>query len=171
MKELVVYEFEGVTFTPTWINGDPWFLASEVAKILRFKDIHKQVNRLPDSEKGRTISPTLGGAQEVLIVSEIGLYKLCFASRSPFAVKFQDWVANLVKQIREHGFVIDKDRADPAKVQRALDEWKAAFGREPRGGVVVNPHDGAILERRGDPITVLSIARAEREAAEKRRAS
>ncbi len=149
MKALIVYEFEGYTLTPTWIDGDPWFYASEVAKILRFKNVRMQISRLAPSEKGVTSSDTLGGEQQVQIVSEIGLYKLCFTSRSPFALKFQEWVANLIKEFRKKGFVIDAQRADPIELQKAIDGFKTLFGHEPRGGVTISPYSGAVVERSG----------------------
>lgn len=74
MKELVVYEFEGTKFEPVQgLDGEPWFLASDVAKILRFKNVRSQVTRLPLAEAAVADSDTSGQRRKVQIVSEIGL--------------------------------------------------------------------------------------------------
>jgi hypothetical protein len=46
---------------------------------------------------------TLGGAQEVTFLTEKGLYKVLFRSRKPIAQKFQNWVCEVVKEIRLTG--------------------------------------------------------------------
>jgi hypothetical protein len=43
---------------------------------------------------------TNGGPQDVLFLTEVGLYRLLGMSRKPIAKKFQKWVANVIKEIR-----------------------------------------------------------------------
>jgi len=69
--------------------------------------------------KGITTNDTLGGAQEMITVSEAGLYKLVFTSRKPEAEKFTDWIASeVLPTIRRHGAymtpeTIEKVLTDP----------------------------------------------------------
>ena len=62
-------------------EGEPWFVAKDVASILGFKQANDMTKRLDEDEKGRTISPTLRGNQKVQIISESGLYHAIFMSR------------------------------------------------------------------------------------------
>jgi prophage antirepressor-like protein len=64
--------------------------------VLGIKDASDAVSRLEDDEKGTGITGTLGGQQEVLVISESGLYALIFRSRKPAAVRFRKWVTQEV---------------------------------------------------------------------------
>jgi prophage antirepressor-like protein len=77
-------------------NGDPWFVAKDVCRVLDLTNASKAVSSLDDDEKGVTNSYTLGGEQEVLTVSESGLYALIFRSRKPQAKTFRKWVTSEV---------------------------------------------------------------------------
>ena len=46
---------------------------------------------------------TLGGTQNVTFLTEKGLYKVLFKSRKPIAEKFQNWVCEVIKEIRING--------------------------------------------------------------------
>ena len=46
---------------------------------------------------------TLGGSQQVTFLTEKGLYKVLFKSRKPIAEKFQNWVCEVIKEIRLNG--------------------------------------------------------------------
>jgi hypothetical protein len=46
---------------------------------------------LDDDEKGVHTVDTPGGPQEIIIVSELGLYKLIQTSRKPAAKRFDRW--------------------------------------------------------------------------------
>ena len=57
------------------INNDPWFVATDVCRALEIKQPTRALKRLDDDEKGVTTIHTLGGEQNLLIVSEPGLYR------------------------------------------------------------------------------------------------
>lgn len=54
-------------------------------------------------EKVAHTTHTPGGPQEVSFLTEKGLYKLLFRSRKPIAETFQNWVCDVVKEIRLTG--------------------------------------------------------------------
>lgn len=86
------------------IDGEPWFVAADVCRILELDDVSKAVSRLDDDEKGTNLIPTRGGEQSMLIVNEPGLYRLIFSSRKPEAKKFQRWVYHeVLPSIRKTG--------------------------------------------------------------------
>ena len=85
-------------------DGEPWFVAADVCRALEIGDTHKAVERLDDDEKGRSLIPTLGGEQELLIVNEPGLYTLVLGSRKPEARAFKRWITHeVIPSIRKHG--------------------------------------------------------------------
>lgn len=85
-------------------NGQPWFVAADVCAALGLPDTHKAVARLDDDEKGRNSIPTLGGAQDMSVVNEPGLYGLVLGSRKPEAKRFKRWVTHeVLPAIRKTG--------------------------------------------------------------------
>jgi prophage antirepressor-like protein len=90
-------------------EGSPWFFAKDPCNILGIKNTRDAVEKLDNDEKGVALTDTLGGEQEVLIVSESGLYTLILRSRaattpgSP-AHRFRKWVtAEVLPAIRRSG--------------------------------------------------------------------
>ena len=77
-------------------HDEPWFVAKDVCDILEHSDPSMAVSRLDDDEQGTTNVRTPGGPQEVLTVSESGLYNLIFTSRKPEAKRFRKWVTGTV---------------------------------------------------------------------------
>jgi prophage antirepressor-like protein len=72
--------------------------------------------RLDADEKGITTIDTLGGRQEVLIVSEPGLYKLLATSRKPFARRFDRRVRHeILPAIRKTGRYIAPNAQNPVE--------------------------------------------------------
>ncbi|MCV5295536.1 BRO family protein, partial [Escherichia coli] len=56
--------------------GEPWFVAKDVCDALNLTNSRKALTALDDDEKGVTLSYTLGGEQNLSIVSESGMYTL-----------------------------------------------------------------------------------------------
>ena len=85
-------------------NGEPWFVAKDVCEILGVANSRDAVGNLEEDEKGVVITDTLGGKQEVSIISESGLYSLIFKSRKPEAKAFSKWVrSEVLPSIRKTG--------------------------------------------------------------------
>ena len=116
MNELTLFNFDGKAVRTLGTFNDPWFVAADVCEILGLSDVSQAVERLRPYAKGTCIVGTLGGQQEMLIVSEPGLYALIFTSRKEEAVKFQDWVfTEVLPQIRKTG------KYDPQTVREYLE--------------------------------------------------
>lgn len=95
-------------------KGEPWFVGSDVAAILGHRDATAALRGLDDDEKGTHILCTPGGDQEVLVVSEPGVYQLVFTSRKPVAQRLKRWLAHeVIPAIRRDGFY-DARKAAPA---------------------------------------------------------
>ncbi len=91
-------------------NGNPWFLAKDVANILDYKRSNGKVMAsdmtrfLDDDEKDTRIVRTPGGEQTVTVISESGLYHAIFKSRKKEANEFRKWVTSIVlPSVRKNG--------------------------------------------------------------------
>lgn len=86
------------------IDGAPWFVANDICRALDLSNPRKAVADLDEDERGVTTSDTLGGNQQVNIISEPGVYRLVFRSRKPEAERFKRWLAHeVLPQIRKTG--------------------------------------------------------------------
>lgn len=97
------------------VDGEIWFVASDVAKTLGYKRPSEAV-RQHCKEKGTVKDriPTEGGDQEVLLINEPNVYRLIFKSQLPAAEAFESWLfEEVVPSIRKKGFYgrIDRSQA------------------------------------------------------------
>jgi anti-repressor protein len=118
-NQLAVFRYQDTQVrTVTDEQGEPWFVAKDVCEVLDLGDVSKAVSRLPQSMKGTNSILTPGGHQDMLIVTEAGLYKLIFTSRKPEAEAFTDWVVEeVLPSIRKHGIY-----ATPSTVEAMLND-------------------------------------------------
>ena len=85
-------------------EGEPWFVAKDVCECLELTDVSKTISLLDDDEKGTNSIRTPGGEQQMLVVSEPGLYSLILRSRKPEAKAFKRWVTHdILPSIRKSG--------------------------------------------------------------------
>ena len=82
------------------IEGEPWFVASDALNAMGYsRGGHKMIrNKLDDIDKGIKRIDTLGGPQDISIISESGLYKLVMRSDKPEARAFQAPVCGAVRE-------------------------------------------------------------------------
>lgn len=74
----------------TEISGSPWFVAKDIAEALGYSNPRKAVyDHVSPEDKGVTKWNTLGGAQEVTVINESGLYALIFGSKKESAKRFK----------------------------------------------------------------------------------
>lgn len=86
------------------LDGEPWFVASDVCRALDIRNSRDAFSRLEDDEKGVGLTDTPGGKQKVTIVNEPGLYSLIMGSRKPEARAFKHWITHeVIPSIRKHG--------------------------------------------------------------------
>ena len=82
---------------------NPLFRASDVGEVLEMGNIRTTIQQFDDTEKVVHSMDTLGGAQNITFLTEKGLYKVLFKSRKPIAEKFQNWICDVIKEIRLSG--------------------------------------------------------------------
>lgn len=102
MNSLSVFSFNAIDIRVVEIDGNPWFLAEDIIRILECD--RTATRRLKDYEKGVYNLHTPGGNQDKTVISESGLYRLVLTSRKPQAEPFQDWVTQeVLPSIRKTG--------------------------------------------------------------------
>lgn len=127
--------FENTAITAFNANTDnPTFPASPIAKKLNYASAKDMLRNLEEDEKGRHIVPTLGGPQEMAVITLPGLMH-ALSNRRPGAIKdpetramvtrFQRWVNHEVLPtiLRTGRYVPDaQPDIDPQSVQRLLED-------------------------------------------------
>ena len=102
-------------------KGNIWFVAKDVAQALDYGldgGTGKYFAHVPEQWKGGKRISTPNGEQEMLCLTEQGLYFFLGRSDKPKALPYQMWIAgDVVPSIRQHGFY-----ATPATAQSILDD-------------------------------------------------
>ena len=115
------------------IDGEPWFVAADVCRVLQIGNPTMALTRLDEDEKALSnIEGLSRGNDKGNIVSEAGLYSLILRSRKPEAKAFKRWITHeVIPSIRKYGaYVTDKvlDQMDehpewiPEYIQKLRDE-------------------------------------------------
>jgi prophage antirepressor-like protein len=112
------YVFQGRALRVIDRNGQPWFVAADLASILGYATAKDAIRLLDDDEKDGHNLPTPGGEQRVSIVSESGLYNLVMKSRRLEARDFRRWVTgDVLPTIRQTGgYIIPTREVSPAQL-------------------------------------------------------
>lgn len=169
MKELQVFNYSDKPVRTLLKDGEPWFVANDVCNILDLSNPRMAVSRLDEDEKGVSIIDTLGGKQEVSIISESGLYALIFTSRKEEAENFKRWIRKeVIPSIRKHGAymmpeTIEKVLSDPDTIIRLAtalkEERQRRLALEPKAEAYDAFMDGSNLQTMNDVAKCLGIGR------------
>lgn len=90
------FEFEGQGVRMTLRDDEPWFVASDVCRVLEIQKPENAFARLDADEKDTHIVGTPGGPQRMTIINESGLYSLILTSRKEAARRFKKWITSEV---------------------------------------------------------------------------
>ena len=119
MKESAIQVFSNEEFRVRTIedNGEIWFVAKDIAEALEYSYWQPNiVAHVPEVWKGIKRINTPGGYQEMLCLTENGVYFFLGRSDKKKALPYQMWIAGeVVPSIRKHGMY-----ATPAKVEDIL---------------------------------------------------
>lgn len=87
------------------VDGEPWFVAKDIAEILQYTNTQKAIRDHVDEEDKLTERIVLSGQnREAICINESGLYSLILSSKMPGAKRFKRWVTSeVLPQIRRTG--------------------------------------------------------------------
>ena len=104
------------------IDGEPWFVAKDLADALSYKNTGQLTRILNGDEKGVQILHTPGGDQQFSMVNEVGFYHAVLQRRSSWiqdeakrsqVESFQRWVTHeVLPAIRRHGAYATAETAE-----------------------------------------------------------
>lgn len=98
------FNFEGWGIRVVAIDGDPWFVARDVAQVLGYANGSDAIARHCKGVANHYPLQTGGGAQQVRVVSEADVLRLIVSSKLPAAVQFERWLFEIVlPEIRRTG--------------------------------------------------------------------
>lgn len=85
-------------------DNEPLFVAADVCVVLDISNPSNAYARLDDDEKGIRLMDTPGGRQQMVVVTESGLYNLMLKSAKPQAKAFKRWITHeVLPTIRKTG--------------------------------------------------------------------
>lgn len=108
MNDLIIFDNPAFGKVRTLlIDGNPWFVASDVCKALGLTQTSRAMSRLDADEGGLLKVPHPQNREkmiEVNAVNEAGLYHLILCSSKPEAREFKRWITHeVIPSIRKHG--------------------------------------------------------------------
>ncbi len=117
-------------------DGEWWAVAKDVTDALGLIQSTRAVSSLKGVTKSKVL--TDGGQQVVNIINEKDIYRLVFKSRKPEAEQFQDWVFDMLRELRrstglgrcsEGIAMIEKSAEDKVSeccrnIRQEIEHWK-----------------------------------------------
>ena len=133
-NEIKPFEFEGNKIRTLAVGDTVIFVASDIAKILGYRDAANLTRNLDDDEKGTHEVSTPSGMQNMTILTESGLYRAILnreaayvkdTEAQAFVKRFQRWVTHeVLPSIRRHGgYMAGQERMTPEQMALASLKW------------------------------------------------
>lgn len=119
MNELQIFKSQefGQVRTVT-IDGEPWFVAKDVADALGYSNSRDALARhVDDEDKTSVVIPDTGSnyKSKATLINESGLYSLVLSSKLPTAKKFKHWITSeVLPAIRKHGAYMTLEKIEEA---------------------------------------------------------
>lgn len=117
MSNLIPFEFNGTSVRVVEKDGEPFFVAKDVAELLGYSNPLKAVR---DHCKGvnEMGTPSAGGVQLMKVIPERDVYRLIMKSKLPAAEQFEEWVVGTVlPSIRKNGgYIADQENLTPEEI-------------------------------------------------------
>lgn len=133
-------------------EGEPWFVAADVCRVLELEDTGRATERLDEDELTRIKIVSGGQGREMIAVNEPGLYSLVLGSRKPEARRFKRWITHdVLPSIRKYGMyassgIFSNPDTMAALVQALQHEQARSERLERRLNWLVSPGARGVLE-------------------------
>ena len=100
-KQLLIKQFQHFNIEIYGTYEQPLFKAKDIGDLLGIKNVKDAIKNYNNKQKlGVVLTDPHGRPQETNMLTEQGLYKMLMKSRKPIAEQFQDWVCNIIQEIR-----------------------------------------------------------------------
>lgn len=110
-------------------NGNPWFVAKDVCRVLCIENNRDAISTLDEDEKITVANPDgnprAGIPHQYVLISESGLYALVFRSRKPEAKAFSKWVrSEVLPALRKTGNYVTPGAVEMLSASPDVDELR-----------------------------------------------
>ena len=118
MSNLVTKVFEGKTIRTVDLgNGNFVIVAKDLSDAWNYRKSSDLTRLIDDDEKGAHIVRTPGGDQEMICITESGMYHAIFVSKHPEAKRFRRFVTEeILPEIRKTGSYKPKHKTDEVMI-------------------------------------------------------
>ena len=128
------FEFEGNKVRALADGDEVMFVASDIAKILGYRDAANLTRNLDGDERGTHEVSIPSGTQNMTVLTESGLYRAILSRETSyvknkeaqaFVKRFQRWVTHeVLPSIRKHGgYMAGQERMTPEQMALASMRW------------------------------------------------
>lgn len=127
MNDLQIFENKEFGSVRTLeIDGEPYFVATDICKALGLSNTSMAVSRLDEDERAK-LNLGVHDSDGTNCINEYGLYNLVLASKKKEAKEFKRWITHeVMPSIRKHGmYAKDELLANPDMFISVLQELKA----------------------------------------------
>lgn len=101
MNDLQIFNYGKNEIRTVMIDGEPWFVLTDVCRVLDLSNPTAVAERLDEDERSKL---SLGRQGQTWVISESGLYTVILRSDKPEAKPFRKWVtAEVLPSIRKNG--------------------------------------------------------------------
>lgn len=124
MSELAkLFESNGYSLRVEGTADQPLFCAADICRMLEIVNVSDAISKLPEKERCIASTDTSIGVNDLLFVTEPGLYQLIFSSRKKEAATFRDWVfSEVLPSIRKTGSYSVPQPAETKPVMTATEK-------------------------------------------------
>lgn len=157
---MIPFNFDGTEVRALNQVGDPWWVLSDVCKVLEIRNSRDAADRLDDDEKGVATTDTLGGPQEMTIINESGMWSLVLTSRKPEAKRFKKWITSeVIPAIRQTGGYIAAAPQETSEelVLRAMSVLQATIERQKKEASEVIERQKALIDAAAPKVAALEL--------------
>ncbi|MED5490840.1 MAG: Bro-N domain-containing protein [Pseudomonadota bacterium] len=126
MSQPIEFVFDAKPVRVVLVNGEPWWVASDLSRALEYRDAEKMTRMLDADEAdthnvGTSSANGVSQIREMTIINESGLYSAILRSRKASAKRFKKWVtAEVLPSIRKYGgYVMPNMQPDTEPAPRA----------------------------------------------------
>lgn len=130
MSALEVFSYDEHQVRTVLVDGEPWFVLADLARVLDVVSVGRLASRLDDGvRQAHTIVDALGREQRATIVSEAGMYEVVIRSDKPHAAAFRRWITHEVLPSirRTGGYAVHQEPAAPAPAYRLPETFADAL--------------------------------------------
>lgn len=130
MSNLQIFNFENKDVRTIGKDGDPWFVAKDVAEVLGYSDTDQAIRKHCKCAELLKAVDSTGleiNSRGMIIIPERDIYRLVMKSKLPAAEKFENWVvSDVLPTIRKTG----KYDILESRIPRTLPEALRAYANE-----------------------------------------